>query len=223
LNFLLQFTQPPDSSEVALMKRFAAIGIGPGLPFEASKVPAETLAAIDEGVKDAQAALAGKTKTTLSSNGLFGTRADLKNDYMTRAVAAEMGLYGNSLIEAWYGGYVGDGTRLSSIHFPAGKLPPAKFFWSMTLYTLPDRFLYANSLQRYSIGDRTLGIKPDADGGLTLYVGHGSPGKDKESNWLPAPNGKFSLVGRVYGPSKAAMEGTWKLPPLTPVAGESAR
>ena len=216
LNFLLQFTQPTNPSETALMKRFAAIGVGPGKPFDAASLPPETLAAIDKGVEDAKAALAEKAKTTLSSNGLFGTRADLKNDYLTRAIAAEKGLYGNSLVEAWYGGYVGDGTKLQTIHFAKGQLPPAKFFWSITLYTLPDRFLYANPLKRYSIGDRTKGLKQDADGGLTLYVGHVSPGADKESNWLPAPDGKYSAVARIYGPSKAAMDGTWKLPPLTP-------
>ena len=78
--------------------------------------------------------------------------------------------------------------------------------------------VYPNDLKRYSIGDRTKGLKRDADGGLTLYVGHESPGKDKESNWLPAPEGKYSAVARIYGPSKAAMDGIWELPPLTPVA-----
>ncbi len=216
MNFLLQFTQPPVPSEAELMKRFGKIGIGPGRPFDASKLPPEKLAAIDAGVKDAQAAMAAKAKTTLSSNGMFGTREDLKNDYLTRAIAAEKGLYGNSLVEAWYGGYDGDGRKPSKIRFAPGQLPPARFFWSITLYTLPDRFLYANPLQRYSIGDRTKGLKRDADGGLTLYIGHVSPGKDRESNWLPAPEGMYSAVGRIYGPSEAAMNGTWKLPPLAP-------
>ncbi|WP_213953043.1 DUF1254 domain-containing protein [Variovorax sp. dw_954] len=220
LNFLLQFTQPPHPSEVDLMKRFATIGIGPGLPFDATKLPPATLAAIDDGVSDAKEALAAKSKVTLSSNGIFGSRAELKNDYLIRAVAAEKGLYGNSLAEAWYGGYLGDGSKLSTIHFAPGQLPPARFFWSMTLYTLPDRFLYANPLKRYSIGDRTQGLKRDADGGLTLYLGHASPGAEKESNWLPTPEGRYSAVGRIYGPSEAAMNGTWKLPPLTPVAGQ---
>ncbi|MET0350673.1 MAG: DUF1254 domain-containing protein [Rhizobacter sp.] len=219
LNFLLQFTQPPHPSEVALMQRFAKIGIGPGRPFEASRVPPALLAAIDQGVADAQAAQAERVRTTLSSNGLFGTRAELKNDYLGRAVASEMGLYGNSLVEAWYGGYVGDGTRLSAIRFAPGQLPPAKFFWSLTLYTLPDRFLSENPLQRYSIGDRTPGLRRDADGGLTLYIGHASPGPDKASNWLPAPPGSYSVVARIYGPSEAAMNGTWKMPPLVPVTG----
>lgn len=216
LNYLLQFAQPPHPSEVELMKRFASVGIGPGLPFDAAKLPPATLAAIDDGVQDAKAALAEKSKVTLSSNGIFGSREELKNDYLVRAVAAEKGLYGNSLVEAWYGGYVGDGSKLSTVHFAPGQLPPAKFFWSMTLYTLPDRLLYANPLKRYSIGDRTEGLKRDADGGLTLYLGHASPGADKESNWLPTPEGRYSAVARIYGPSEAAMNGTWRLPPLTP-------
>ncbi|WP_217628695.1 DUF1254 domain-containing protein [Stenotrophomonas sp. HMSC10F06] len=217
LNFLLQFTQPTNPSEAGLMERFAKIGIGPGRPFDATSLSQARLAAIDAGVADAKAAMAEKAKATLSSNGLFGSRAVLKDDYLTRSIAAEKGLYGNSIEEAWYGGYVGDGNTPSMIHFSKDAIPPAKFFWSVTLYTLPDRFLYANELKRYSIGDRTHGLKYDPDGGLTLYIGHVSPGKEKESNWLPAPAGPYSAVGRVYGPSQAAIEGKWNLPPLQPV------
>jgi hypothetical protein len=86
----------------------------------------------------------------------------------------------------------------------------------MALYTLPDRFLCENPLNRYSIGDRTKGLQFDASGGLTIYVGHESPGPDKESNWLPAPAAPYSLVARVYGPSEEAIKGEWKLPVLTP-------
>lgn len=70
---------------------------------------------------------------------------------------------------------------------------------------------------RYSIGDRTKGLVYGKDGSLTIYIGSASPGKDKESNWLPAPAAKYSLVVRVYGPSKAAATGKWKLPSLQPV------
>jgi hypothetical protein len=218
LNFLLQFTQPPVPEERPLMQRFARIGIAPGKAFDASKMDSSTMKAIDEGVADAQADMARTAKTTLSSNGLFGSRAALGNDYMKRAIAAEKGLYGNSVEEAWYGGYVGDGRKLSKIHFSKANLPPARFFWSVTLYALPDRFLYANPLKRYSIGDRTPGVKYDSDGGLTLYIGHDSPGRERENNWLPAPAGPYSAVGRVYGPSPAAIAGKWTLPPAEPVS-----
>jgi hypothetical protein len=216
LNFLLQFAEPPHPSEVAIRKRFEKIGIGPGKPWDASKVDPATLAAIDAGVKEGQAEIDALAAKTFSTNGLFGSRAQLKTNYLQRDVGAMKGLYGNSLEEAWYGGYICDGTKPSTVHFTKANLPPAKFFWSMTMYTIPDRFLYANPINRYSIGDRTKGLAYGKDGSLTIYVSNASPGKDKESNWLPAPPAKCSLVARVYGPNEAAMTGQWKLPPLEP-------
>ncbi|UVC07586.1 DUF1254 domain-containing protein [Rhizobium sp. TH2] len=216
LNFLLQFAQPTVPEERSLMARFAGIGIAPGKPWDAAKVDPELLKAIDAGVEDAKAEMAQVAKTTLSSNGLFGSRDVLKGNYMIRAMGAEKGLYGNSIEEAWYGGFVGDGSQQTMLHFTADTLPPAKFFWSLTLYALPDRFLYANPLERYSIGDRTKDLKYGADKSLTIYLGHKSPGKDKEANWLPTPEGKYSLVARIYGPDKSAMEGSWKLPAPQP-------
>lgn len=216
MNFLLQFAEPPDPSEVALRKDFEKIGIVPGKPWDASKVDPNILSAIDEGVKDGQAAIDALAAKTFDTNGLFGSRAQLKNNYLNRAVGALKGLYGNSIEEAWYGGYVCDGSAPSVVHFSKDNLPPAKFFWSMTMYTLPDRFLFANPINRYSIGDRTEGLAYGKDGSLDIYVSNASPGADKESNWLPAPAAKCSLVARVYGPSEAAMSGEWKLPKLQP-------
>ena len=203
---------------MAIRKRFEKIGIGPGKPWDASKVDPATLAAIDAGVKEGQAEIDALAAKTFSTNGLFGSRAQLKTNYLQRDVGAMKGLYGNSLEEAWYGGYVCDGSKPAIVHFTKANLPPAKFFWSMTMYTIPDRFLYANPINRYSIGDRTKGLQYGKDGSLTIYVSNASPGKDKESNWLPAPAAKCSLVARVYGPSKAAMSGAWKLPPLEPIS-----
>jgi hypothetical protein len=211
LNFLLQFAEPPVASEVAIRTRFEKIGIDPA-----------TLAAIDAGVKEGQAEIDALAAKTFDTNGLFGSRAQQKS-YLNRAVAAMKGLYGNSIEEAWYGGYLCDGSKPSTVHFSKADLPPAKFFWSMTMYTIPDRFLYANPLNRYSIGDRTKDLEYGKDGSLTIYVSDTSPGKDKESNWLPAPAAKCSLVTRVYGPSAAAMKGAWKLPPLQPVAQSMAQ
>ena len=108
---------------------------------------------------------------------------------------------------------------LQTIRFDKGSLPPANFFWSMTLYTLPDRLLYANAIDRYSIGDRTRGLKYGADGSLTLSVSHDPPADpDAKANWLPAPSAPYSLVARIYGPKPELMNGTWKLPPLQPAS-----
>ena len=168
-------------------------------------------------MQDGQAAIEALAVQTFNTNSLFGSREQLGTNYLERDVGAMMGLYGNSLEEAWYGGLVGDGTRLSVLRFTRENLPPAKFFWSATLYTLPDRFLHANPMDRYSIGDRTRGLVYRQDGSLEIYVGNSSPGKDKESNWLPAPAAPYSLVVRVYGPSEAAQTGQWLLPPLQTV------
>src|SRR5947209_16850948 len=106
--------------------------MGPGSPWEPSKVDPARLAAIDAGIADAKVALKAKLAVTKSSNGLFGPRSQLKTDYLTRDVAAAKGLYGNDLAEAWYGGYDGVGARPAVIRFAAGQLPPARFFWSLT-------------------------------------------------------------------------------------------
>jgi hypothetical protein len=170
-------------------------------------------------VKEAQVELKARIDVTTSSSGLFGSRKMLGQNYLTRDIAAAMGLYGNDLEEAWYGGFVADGNKPGQLRFAPGQLPPAKFFWSITMYTLPDRFLYANPLKRYSLGDRTKNLRYDADGGLTIYLGHDSPGADKENNWLPAPAGAYNIVTRVYGPSEAVIKNQWKLPALISIKG----
>ncbi len=218
LNFLLQFTLPPNPAETELMQRFAKIGIAPGKPFDVSKLDPATRDALERGVDDGKRALAAAEKSTTGSFGLFGSRDDLKNDYTTRAVAAAMGIYGNTKEEAVYVGYHVDadnkqltGTQPYVLHFDKKDLPPAKFFWSMTLYDLPGRHLVANPIDRYSIGDRTKHLKYGADGSLDLYVQHESPGKGKEANWLPAPTGAYTLIMRIYGPNATVLDGSWQL------------
>ena len=88
-------------------------------------------------------------------------------------------------------------------------------FWSLTMYGMPSHLLVANPLNRYLINSSMLpDLRPDADGGLIIHMQYTSPGKDKESNWLPAPNGAFVLVLRMYWPKPEALNGEWKQPPL---------
>jgi hypothetical protein len=91
------------------------------------------------------------------------------------------------------------------------QVPPVKGFWSVTLYN-DVHFFHPNELNRYSLGTKTKTLKYNDDGSLTLYAGATSPGKDKESNWLPAPDGTFSLYIRAYWSEKAILDGTWKPP-----------
>jgi hypothetical protein len=227
LNFILQFC-PTHPSETALMERFARIGIGAGKPFDPNTLPPEIRKAIADGMADAWSAFREFKEAELdtgkrtSADG-FGTRQALNGRYLDRMSGAVLGIYGNSKEEAIYPIYFidsagqkldGDGHRYA-LRFGPGELPPVNAFWSLTLYELPSSLLYANPLNRYLINSPMLpNLKRDADGGITLYVQHESPGQDREANWLPAPEGPFFAAMRLYWPKPEALNGTWKAPPL---------
>ena len=220
LNFLLQFTEP-HPSEKQLLGRFAKIGIGPGVPFDLSALPVEIQEALQAGAKEGLKAVQDAVAKTESSAGLFGTREFLKNNYLNRASGVMIGIYGNSVEEAFYNtwptdnkGQPLDGKNKYVIRYEKGQYPPAKFFWSVTMYNLPQRLLVANKINRYSIGDRTEGFKAAKDGSLTIYVQNTEPSGEKKYNWLPAPKGPFFLVGRFYGPDQSLIDGSYKIPPI---------
>jgi len=150
------------------------------------------------------------------NNARFGT------DYMTRTAIARSNMYENTPEETKYvftdndtSGDPLDGSRPYTITFPAGQLPPVNGFWSLTLYN-EHHFYNVNPLGRYSLGTKNTGLQANDDGSLTLYAGAQSPGAGKESNWLPAPAGPFSLYIRGYWPKDDMLDGTWQPPAITP-------
>jgi hypothetical protein len=226
LNFILSFA-PPVAAEKAALERFATIGIGAGRAFDAAALDPQVRADIVAGIADANASLQARIDKTTSSVDLFGTREFLGDDYvMRRSVGAAMGIYGNSKEEAYYTAYAVDagkqpldGGKSYVLHFAREQVPPVKFFWSMTMYALPSRLLVENSLQRYAIGSRTPGLKTNADGSIDIHLQAKTPGKDKESNWLPTPpSGPFYMILRMYGPQGSLAEGKWKAPQPNPAA-----
>jgi hypothetical protein len=231
LNFLLQFT-PTHPSEAALMERFARTGIGAGKPFDVAALSPEQLQAVQQGMADAWMAFAQfkaeaiDTGKKSSADG-FGTREFLGNDYRMRMSSAVLGIYGNSKEEANYPAYFTDSegkpldgaSNRYTVRFEPGKLPPVKSFWSLTMYELPASLLTENPINRYLINSpMEPDLVRDADGGVTLYIQHDSPGKDKEANWLPAPKGPFFMVMREYWPKPEALDGRWKAPPAVRAA-----
>ena len=155
---------------------------------------------------------AGNGWTSPANNGAFGT------DYIHRAGAVLADPYDNKRNETMYF-YTDNDTKLQqlvgkssyAVTFQKGNLPPVKGFWSLTMYN-PGHFFYPNALKRYALGTKNTTLKSNADGSLTIYLGNKSPGKDKESNWLPAPAGNFSIWLRAYWPDQAILDGTWKPP-----------
>jgi hypothetical protein len=226
LNFVLQFC-PTHPSEKALMARFAKLNIGGGKKFEVQSMPPEVQKTVKDGMADAWNAYdeMQKKMTTgeLTSADLLGSRDYLKDNYLYRMMGTADGIWGNAKEEAIYPGYYTDATgqplngadNRYVLRFAAGNLPPVNAFWSLTMYSAPSHLLVANPLKRYLINSPMLPeLKRDADGGLTLYVQHQSPGNDKEVNWLPAPNGPFLIALRMYGPKPEALSGEWKKPPI---------
>jgi hypothetical protein len=97
------------------------------------------------------------------------------------------------------------------------KLPPVDAFWSLTMYDVPDLYLVANPIDRYSIVDRTQGLHTDADGSVTIDLQADSPGPGKEANWLPTAAGAFRPVMRMYQPKQPVLDGTYVLPAVRKV------
>jgi hypothetical protein len=151
------------------------------------------------------------------NNAQWGT------DYLNRTATAKSNMYDNKPDETKYiytdndnQGRQLNGQNAYAIAFAKGQTPPVRGFWSLTLYN--DVHLFnPNPLARYSLGTKNKTLKYNPDGSLTLYASAKSPGADKESNWLPAPNGTFSLYIRAYWPDKAVLDGTWQPPAIAMV------
>jgi hypothetical protein len=234
LDAALQFV-PPTPEDEAIRARLARIGVGAGRSFDFGALPDAQKQEIGAGMKAgdekvaAFAASGMKTINGWSVGSFFGDRAFYDGDWLKRAAAAKAGLYGNDAVEAMYpftrtdakGETLDTSQHNYTLTFPAGQLPPVNSFWSVTMYDGKSQLLIENPINRYLINSPMLpGMAKNADGSLTLYIQKDSPGADKESNWLPAPDDTVYLVMRLYWPKTEAPsilppgDGTWQPPGL---------
>jgi len=210
---------PALSEETGLRTRFEQIGVFPGKPFEPADE--QTSQAIIQGMRNGLMAMYNRARTVRSSAEIFGSRQQLKDDYLSRAVGALLGIYGNAAEEYLGVGYQSDsdgqafdGNRKYQIKFFPDLLPPVGAFWSITAYT-SEKFIYANEINRYVINSPMIpSLVKDADGGFTLYVQHEHPGQECERNWLPVSKDSFNLAFRTYQPGQAILDGKWMAPPV---------
>jgi len=162
---------------------------------------------------------------------LFGDRAFYGGDWLKRAAAAKGGIYGNDAVEATYpmtrtlaNGNELDGSKYNyTLTFAEGQLPPVNAFWSVTMYDGNTQLLIQNPINRYLINSPMLAkMQKNSDESLTLYIQNKTPGRARESNWLPAPAGPIYLVMRLYWPKDTPPsilppgEGTWSPPAIVP-------
>jgi hypothetical protein len=204
LDFLLQFLPPtgPAAVERPLREKFASIGIGPDKKLRLEDLAPDQKAALGQGIKLALAKIeqaAGALGTHVNGWQIgvaAGSRAFYNGNWLLRAVGSKLGIYGNEAAEATYpfakfdqNGHPLDGSKHTyTVTFAAGQLPPVHAFWSITMYDANRQFLIENPINRYLINAPMLpALQKNHDGSLTIYVQRDSPGRDKESNWLPAP------------------------------------
>jgi hypothetical protein len=221
-------TNPPGAEDAPMVAKLAKIGIVPGQDFDAAKLEPAVANGIAGAPKPAQDLIMGWLKAGIAAgdlkleNGwLFTTKTGLYGtSYLQRALVTAIGLGANRPQDAVYPTSEGpdivkkySGEKKYVMRFEKGQLPPVDGFWSLTMYD-KDYFFVPNGLNRQTLSQRNR-LKANPDGSIDLYIQHESPGKDKASNWLPAPKDEFILMMRLYWPKQkppSILDGTWKVP-----------
>ena len=216
---------PPPAHHAVLLRQFATIGIGPGLDVEQQPdaVKAALQRAAGAGMLLLRQYFGGGTWATVvngwryppPNEGRFG------DEFLLRAACQALaGIAANDPAEAVYliNSMDDRGEPLTGAHryemtFPRGMEPPVDGLWSVTVYGA-DMNLIPNPIDRYSVGDRTPGVRKNADGGTTFYFQNESPGADTESNWLPTGSGPWFPILRLYVPHQEVVDATWECPPI---------
>jgi len=232
---------PAAKDDAPIVERMARLGIVPGQPFDFGKLDPQVQQALQAVPKDSFEAIMAHFKTAgiVENSWLFTTKTGLYGtDYIQRALVTAIGLGANRPQDAVYPtsqedaeGKVYEGITKYVItdlhgqskhhqapnkyvmHFDKGQMPPVDGFWSLTMYNA-EYFFVDNPMNRYTLSARN-DLKKNADGSVDLYLQNENPGPDKESNWLPAPTGKFILMLRLYWPKEtppSIIDGTWKIP-----------
>ncbi|MCK1288625.1 DUF1254 domain-containing protein [Bradyrhizobium sp. 44] len=219
---------PASAADAPQLAKFAKIGIVPGEDFDTSKLKADFVKRVPEVAFDRIMLQFKINKAITDENGwAFTTKTGIYGtDYLMRALVTAIGLGANRPEDAVYPtsqkdaeGRKYNGANKYVMRFARGQLPPAEGFWSLTMYD-SGYFFVNNPLNRYSISAREK-LKSNPDGSVDLYIQKDTPGKDKESNWLPSPPGDFILMLRLYWPREknpSIINGSWKIPPVAKVA-----
>jgi len=212
---------PAHITDMVMLSRMEHIGLTPK-NFDFDKLPKATQKALVHATKISHDEMkkympklgtnANGWQMIVKSIGVYG------NDYLQRATIALIGLGANPYDQAVYplnivdeNGKVPTGDKKYVLHFDKNSIPPVDAFWSLTMYD-EQGFQVANPINRFAIGDRDA-IVLNKDGSLDIYIQHTSPGKDKESNWLPSPaKGQLGMTLRLYAPKQSVLDGTWAPP-----------
>lgn len=211
---------PPAAADAPIVAKMMRIGIIPGKEFDITKLDPDAAKAMERAPKlGLEKIMAHLNNGTTKVNGwVFSTKTGIYGtNYIQRALIAAIGLGANRPQDAVYPNTAEDsegkplsGSNRYVVHFSKAQIPPVRGFWSLTMYN-DQYFFVQNPLDRYTLSPRNK-LQYNSDGSLDLYIQHASPEKGKENNWLPAPEGKFILMLRLYWPEEAVINGKWTPP-----------
>jgi hypothetical protein len=213
---------PPRDRDAGVMAHMARLGMTPGGSFRMDPFGPAVRKAIKQGVSEAQTEIEERRARLSETRNGWQVTQDLGRYgtlYSQRAASTYYAVGGNLVGDAFYAsGLVDDdGKRLNGAHkytlrLPEGRPPAAGAFWSVTLHDPEAKA----PVHRTTLGARDH-LQRGADGSVTLYIQHEPPGAERESNWLPAPQGGFQLGLRLCGRGQEAADSAWEPPPVVRV------
>jgi len=213
---------PKDAMDKALLAAYKPLGVAPGQAFDASnvaKLDGEQFRKVTDAV--ARKALGDMNDKKLQARitpKMFMPKGEIDLD--TQVIQSAVGPIG---VPAYVARYLPaaakDGKPMNAQHdyvlkMSRDQLPPAKAFWSVTLYDLKNGFFIPNDRKKYSVGENA-GFKLDDKGGIAIYISARQPKDVPEENWLPIKQGDVELdaMFRIYEPDQKKMK-TWKVPQI---------
>ncbi len=217
---------PLRPEDTAVVEQFQAIGLTTKKGFDIERLSNATIIGLSRAIAAAELMIDGSANSDgqLVNGWFFNNRTGIfGNDYLFRAAIAKWYAGANKPEEAMY--YVAktgndgkpfNGASAYSIHFETP--PPARAFWSLSMYNAFDGSLVKNSISRYSIGDRTEGLLTNPDNSIDIQIQQHEPSQST-NNWLPAPSAGFYLVLRLYMPESEVVSGQWA-PPQVSITAE---
>ncbi len=220
----LMKVNPPHSTDQPIIAQMKNIGIEVGKSFDFDKLDPVMKRAMETAPAEAQVLMKWKIPTLARVVNGWSMNTDTMgvygNYYLKRAIVAQLGLGANLPEDAVYPmnladdtGKPLDGANKYVLHFEKGQIPPVNAFWSITLYD-SEGFQVGNVLNRFAVSSY-MPFNFNGDGSLDLYFQNESPGKELEANWLPAPQGAFNLLMRLYRPKSDILTGKWNPPAVT--------
>jgi hypothetical protein len=218
---------PNDKMDQAVLAAFKPLGVEPGKAYDpnaVAKINGTKFADVAKKVYKKAIATVTKPEGNPYLHDMFKPKGEMKLEVMVSQSA--LGPIGVPAHQAVYPSIVTtDGKPMNAqndyvIRMSKEAMPPAKAFWSATLYDLKNGFFIPNDRKKYSVGENA-GMKLNKDGGIEIYVAAQKPKDVPEENWLPIKrkNEDMDIVMRIYAPDMEKFK-SWTAPKAEKIGGK---